>query len=179
MKNRFDQRVWGSDPCKYGNVAYIVHGEIYVLGAPWKETYASKNAKCDWSRTAMSSSILLSPFRILGSTLLSPGDFEHYPLKEILAFTTFCRRFFRSLRHARLTWIKFAFGVKLLLHPLVKKILDHGNQTSSHCFFKKILIDQKSYFSVFIFGCIRSKLCKLKIKNRICTKLCIQKILIL
>ena len=118
MKNRFDQRVWGSDPCKYGNVAYIVHGEIYVLGAPWKETYTSKNAKCDWTRTAMSSSILLSPFRILGSTLLSPGDFEHYPLKEILAFTTFCRRFFRSLRHARLTWIKLAFGVNLLLHPL-------------------------------------------------------------
>ena len=132
MKNRFDQRVWGSDPCKYGNVAYIVHGEIYVLGAPWKETYASKNAKFDWTRTAMSSSILLSPFRILGSTLLSPGDFEHYPLKEILAFTTFCRRFFRSLRHARLTWIKLAFGVNLLLHPLVKIILDHGSQPSTH-----------------------------------------------
>ena len=37
-----------------------------------------KNAKFDWTRTTMSSSLLLIPLRILGPTLLSPGDFGHY-----------------------------------------------------------------------------------------------------
>ena len=72
-----------------------------------------KNAKFNWTRTAMSPNLLLIPFRVLGPTLLSPGDFGHYFLKEISAdhraLTTFYRRFFRSLRNARLTAIKSAF----------------------------------------------------------------------
>ena len=75
-----------------------------------------KNAKFDWTRTAMSPSLLLIPFRILGPTLLSPGDFGLYSLKEISAdhraLTTFCRRFFGSLRDAGLTAIKSAFGIE-------------------------------------------------------------------
>ena len=66
----------------------------------------------------MSPSLLLIPFRVLGPTLLSPGDFGHYFLKEISAehraLTTFCRRFFGSLRHARLTAIKSAFGYDII-----------------------------------------------------------------
>jgi len=76
----------------------------------------------------MSPSLLLIPFRVLGPTLLSPGDFGHYSLKEISAdhraLTTFCRRFFGSLRHARLTAIKSAFGLDILLvyTPQSKKL---------------------------------------------------------
>ena len=72
-----------------------------------------KNADFDWTRTAMSPSLLLIPLRVLGPTLLSPRDFGHYFLKEISAehraLTTFYRRFFRSLRNARLTANKSAF----------------------------------------------------------------------
>ena len=64
----------------------------------------------------MSTSLLLIPFQFHGPTLLSPRDFEHYFLKEISAEHRalthyFCRRFFGSLGHARLTAIKSAFGL--------------------------------------------------------------------
>ena len=66
----------------------------------------------------MTPSLLLIPFWVLGPTLLSPGDFGHYSLKEISAdhraLTTLCRRFFRSLRNARLTAIKLAFGLDII-----------------------------------------------------------------
>ena len=55
-----------------------------------------KNTKFDWTRTAMSPSLLLIPFRILGPTLLSPRDFGHYFLKEI-SDTTISRRFRRII----------------------------------------------------------------------------------
>ena len=67
----------------------------------------------------MSPSLLLIPLRVLGPTLLSPRDFGHYFLKEISAdhraLTTFCRRFFGSLRDTRLTAIKSAFGLDIIL----------------------------------------------------------------
>ena len=67
----------------------------------------------------MSPSLLLIPFRILGPTLLSPRDFGHYFLREISAehraLTTFFRRFFGSLRNAKLTAIKSAFGLDIIL----------------------------------------------------------------
>ena len=39
-----------------------------------------KNGKFNWTRTAMSPSllVLLIPFWVLGPTLLSPRNFEHY-----------------------------------------------------------------------------------------------------
>ena len=95
-----------------------------------------KNAKFDWTRTAMSLKFhYLFHFGFLG---------PHYFLQEISAehraLTTFTRRFFRSLGNARLTAIKSAFGLDILLvyylHPLVKIILDHESQTSTP-FFKK------------------------------------------
>ena len=50
------------------------------------------------------------PFRVLGPTLHSLGDFAHYCFKEISVdhrgLTTFCRRFFRSLSYAKFTAIK-------------------------------------------------------------------------
>ena len=100
-----------------------------------------KNGKFDWTRTAMSPSHLLIPFRVLGPTLLSPGDFGHYTLMEILAdhraLTTFCRMFFGSLRYARLTAIKSTFGHDILLvymYPIVKMKIDQGSQTSTPFF---------------------------------------------
>ena len=64
------------------------------------------------------SSPLLIPFRVLGPTLLSPGDFEHYFLKKISAehraLTTFTGGFLdpwnmqdllQSNRHLNLTYI--------------------------------------------------------------------------
>ena len=69
-----------------------------------------KNAKFDWTRTAMSQVSYLFHFGFLG---------PHYFLQEISAehraLTTFTRRFFRSLGNARLTAIKSAFGLDILL----------------------------------------------------------------
>ena len=78
----------------------------------------------DLYMSKMPNLIGLIPLRILGPTLLSPGDFGHYYLKEISAehralTTSFCRRFFRSLRNAKLTAIKSAFGYDIIqLTPL-------------------------------------------------------------
>ena len=78
-----------------------------------------KNAKFNWTRTAMSPNLLLIPFRVLGPTLLSPRDFGYYYLKEISmdhrALTTFCRRFLGSLRNTRFSAIKAAFGLDIML----------------------------------------------------------------
>ena len=94
-----------------------------------------KNANFDWTGTAMSPSLLLIPFRILGPTLLSPGDFGHYFLKEILAdhraLTTFFRRFFGSLRTCKTYCNQISIWTwhNISLHPLVNIVLDHGSQT--------------------------------------------------
>ena len=103
----------------------------------------------------LSPSFLLIPFRVLGPTLSSPGDFGHYFLKKISvdhrALTIFCRRFFRSLRHARL----IAIGLDIItvyIHPIVKIILDHGSQTSTYCFFfqKNPLLVKNVTFSLLL-----------------------------
>ena len=102
----------------------------------------------------MSPSLLLIPFRILGPTLLSPGDFEHYcSLKEISAdhraLTTFNRRFFRSLRNARLTAIKLAFGLDIIKStPLCQNNV--GPRKSNLHPFLFYPIKSKLYFFEFI-----------------------------
>ena len=65
-----------------------------------------KNAMFDWTRTAMPSSLLLSPegFRV-----------EPYKLKESCKEAPYIvYGLFASLRHARLTAIKSAFGLDII-----------------------------------------------------------------
>ena len=90
-------------------------------------------------------SLLLIPFRVLGPTLLSPGDFGHYSLKSAdhRALTTLCRRFFRSLRNARLTAIKLAFGLDIIsvYTPSQNNFGPRKSNLHPLIFFKKPLIE--------------------------------------
>ena len=66
------------------------------------------------------SSLLLIPFRVLEPTLVSPGDFGHYFLKEISAdhrapSLLSTGGFLDPWRNARLTAIKSAFGHDIIL----------------------------------------------------------------
>ena len=91
-----------------------------------------KNAKFNWTRTAMSPNLLLIPFRVLGPTLLSPGDFGHYSLKEILADHRlwgpqyFLQKVLHILEKCK-TYLN-QISIWTSLHLFVKMIIDHGSQ---------------------------------------------------
>ena len=86
-----------------------------------------KNAKFNWTRTAMS--LKFPTFSRRFRTLLSVGG----PICILYGLVG-------SLGHARLTAIKSAFWTwhTISLHPLVKIMLDHGSQTSTPCFLNPI-----------------------------------------
>ena len=90
----------------------------------------SKMPKFDWTRTAMHSSLLLSPegFIVIPTSSRRAVRRPH---------TYYMYGLFASLGHARLTAIKSAFGLDIILVYTPLSNLDHGSQTSTQFIFKK------------------------------------------
>ena len=108
--------------------------------------------KFDWTRTAMPSSLLLSPE---GSVV------EPYSVKESCKEAPYILYgLFASLRHARLTTIKSAFGLDIIecLHLFVKINLDLGSQASIPFLYEtQLLFSFKISLLLFGFLVIRYK----------------------
>ena len=114
------------------------------------------NAMFDWTRTAMSQSLLLIPFWVLRPTLLSPGELRHYFLKKIsadigasLLFHEVFRIFDTSKSYCK--QISIWSWHPTCLHLLVKIILDYKPQTSTSCSLKKFLDLSKKLILKFEF----------------------------
>ena len=103
------------------------------------------------------------------SLLLSPEGFIVIPTSSRRAVrrphTYYMYGLFASLGHARLTAIKSAFGLDIILVYTPLSNLDHGSQTSTQFVFKKPTY--KKYFFGFIKFCIPKSPTRNKINKMI------------